>query len=133
MRALFTMAVALALTVGVQAGIQQDRQQTQSSGAGKWNLSFQTQPSVIYVLEIKVEGKTVTGTLSGPQGSRPLKGEFGDGKLTFAVPFESASGPGQANYSADLKRDGTLAGSVVAPEGGIDHVVNWTAVRPKDK
>jgi hypothetical protein len=133
MRALFTIAVALVLTVGVQAGIQQDRQQTQSSVAGKWDLSFQTKPSVIYVLEIKVEGKTVTGTLSGPQGSEPLKGEIGGGKLTFVVPFESASGPEEANYSADLKPDDTLAGSVIAPEGGIDHMVNWTAVRSKEK
>ncbi len=52
--------------------------------AGKWNVSVDVNGNaMLSVLDVKVDGKKVTGTLTGDQGAMPVEGEFADNKLTL--------------------------------------------------
>ncbi len=78
-------------------------------------------------LELKLDGKKVTGTIVGPQGeSTGLEGEFADGKLTFSI---SPDGNMQIAFAGAFKEDGSLAGTIDFGQGPFP----WTATRVKDK
>jgi len=103
--------------------------------AGKWNVSIDMQGNVMNSgLEIKLDGKKVTGTISGPQGDlQPILGEFADGKLTFSLTVDGQNGPMQIGFAGALKENGTLAGTMDFGAAGQGMQVNWTAERIKDK
>ena len=96
--------------------------------AGKWVLAVETQNGTINpALELKVDGKKVTGTLSSPQGEVAVAGEFADNKLTFSINVQNNGGDMKIDFAGTLKADGTLAGTMAFPQGEIP----WTAARPK--
>jgi hypothetical protein len=101
--------------------------------AGKWNMGVETQQGTMSsLLDIKVEGKKVTGTVTGPQGEMAVQGEFAEGKLTFSLSFDGGSaGSMQIGFSGALKDDGTLAGTMDI--GGQGMQIPWKAERVKDK
>ena len=92
--------------------------------AGHWTLSAEG-----YVLEMVLvqNGKKITGTLQGPHGPMPLKGQFAKKRITF-----SADGPdgigGRLELSATgvLQPDGTLVGALTSVTSGN---LTWKAVR----
>jgi hypothetical protein len=92
--------------------------------AGSWTLSAEG-----YVLKMVLtqSGKKITGTLHGPHGPMPLKGEFAKNRITF-----SAGGPdgigGRLELSATgvLRSDGTLVGALTSDTSGN---LTWKAVR----
>jgi len=96
----------------------------QKSVVGSWMLSAEG-----YELEMVLaqDGKKVTGTLQGPHGPMPLKGEFSKGRLTFSGGGPNGVG-GREQFSATgvLQRDGTLAGTLTSTTSGN---LKWRAVR----
>ena len=78
-------------------------------------------------MDLKVDGKKVTGTLSSPQGEVAVAGEFADSKLTFSINVQGNGGEMKIDFAGTLKADGTIAGTMAFPQGEIP----WTATRPK--
>ncbi len=78
-------------------------------------------------LVIKLDGKKVTGTMTGPQGDIPHEGEFADGKLTTAISFQGSSGQMNITFTGAMKEDGTMAGTFDFGQGEM----KWTATRSK--
>ena len=134
-------AIALATTVSARGAQPQQSQQstppaqTQKpdqkappSVAGKWDMTIETdQGQMQAALEIKLDGKKVTGSINGPQGQYPIEGEFADNKLAFSVNVDSSGGAMQVAFSGTLKDDGSLSGSLDFGQGEVP----WHAVRSK--
>ena len=101
---------------------------------GKWTLSIKAPDHEFGVgLELKQDGKKVTGTLMMPDGDVALTGEFADGTLVLNGTMEGSGGRpgGPLKLNGKLKEDGTLAGdSAVSAHGGR---MMWTAERMKKR
>ena len=96
--------------------------------AGKWDMSAETsQGATPVTLVIKLDGKKVTGTMSGPQGEIPHEGEYVDGKLTTSITFQGSSGAINITFTGSMKPDGTMAGTFDFGQGEM----KWTATRSK--
>jgi hypothetical protein len=120
-RVVAALAAAYALTVGVGA------QKAGSSVAGKWTLSVDTpHGDTLMGLELRQDGKKISGTLATPHGEVRLEGEQADGKLTLAT---IASDSPQMTLTGALKEDGTMAGYLSSERGDM----KWTAERSKEK
>jgi hypothetical protein len=101
-----------------------------TSIAGKWNLSVDTgQGSMESILEVKLDGKKVTGTLTGQQGASPITGEFADNKLTFTMNYDSPNGSILVSFTCTLK-DNVITGTADAGQMGSFPI---RAERAKDK
>jgi hypothetical protein len=95
---------------------------------GKWTLDIITdQGSMSASLDLKSDGKKVTGTITSPQGEAPLEGEFADGKLAFGISIDTPEGAMQIGFAGAMKEDGTMAGTLSGPFGEAP----WTAARVK--
>jgi hypothetical protein len=144
MKTLMTVVTILALATSAfaQQASQQDPQKSDPpksdqkadkplpSIAGKWLLAFQTQQGAMNAnMDLKLDGKKVTGTMSSQQGESPITGEFADGKLTFTLSFNSANGAFNLACTATQKPDDTLEGNM---DGG-QFQLPFTATRVKDK
>ena len=138
MKKLMIMAVAglaaATAVISAQQTTEQPKQDPKSETklaptvAGKWALSVHTQNgSTDAGLDLKVEGKKVTGTIASSQGETTLAGEFADGKLTFSIAYQGNNGQIQLTFTGALKADGTLAGTIASQSGEL----TWTATRPK--
>jgi hypothetical protein len=96
--------------------------------AGKWDMSAETpQGATPVTLVIKLDGKKVTGTMTGPQGEIPHEGEYVDGKLTTSITFQGSSGAVNITFTGSMKADGTMAGTFDFGQGEM----KWTATRSK--
>ncbi len=96
--------------------------------AGKWNVSVETPGgNRDSVLDMKVDGKKVTGTLASEMGETPIAGEYVDGKLTFTMSFDGGGQQITLTFVGAPKADGSLAGSIDFQGTAM----NWTAVRAK--
>jgi hypothetical protein len=147
MRKLISAIVALGLACGVPTVIAFQAPQSNPPGkeqkpapkaeekaaasiAGKWTMSLETPNGTMTpALDLKQDGKKVSGTLASPQGETPLAGEFAEGKLTFNVSFQGNNGQVDLAFVASLKPDGTLAGTMNFSQGEMP----WTAARVKEK
>jgi hypothetical protein len=99
--------------------------------AGKWSLSVETpQGTMTNTMDLKLDGKNVTGTITSQMGTNELVGEFTDGKLTFNMSVDTPNGSLQIAWSGAFKDDGTLSGTASLGDMGQ---MNWTASRLKDK
>ena len=136
MTLLLTTLTALTLAAGpvAQATPQtpaDTKPAADSSIAGRWNVSIDTQNGPMSsVLEIKLDGKDVTGTITAPQGSVPIKGEYTDSKLTFTISIDTQDGPLPITFTGSLRPDGTLVGTATASQFGD---MAFHAERIKDK
>jgi hypothetical protein len=98
------------------------------SPAGKWDVSAQTQQGAMAsTLDLKVDGKKVTGVMASQMGETPLTGEFADGKLRFSISFPSNNGNVEIVFNGAFKEDGSLAGTFDYGQGAM----TWTATRAK--
>ncbi len=126
MRTVFAIAAVLALAAGVSASAQ-DTAKNASPAAGKWTMEVDTpHGTMALIADLKVDGKKVTGTLSSEQlGTHPLKGEFADGKLTFAV----SADVGDLTFAGKLKDADNLMGNLSGHSG--DMVCVGTRIKDK--
>ena len=96
--------------------------------AGKWDVTVESDQGAMQVaLDMKLDGKKVTGTITSPQGTSPVEGEYADGKLNFSLSFDSPNGTVQVSFAGTMKDDGSLAGTLDFGQGQIP----WHAVRSK--
>lgn len=127
-RTLTAAALAVTLTGSVNAsqGKAPDAG-TAPTVAGKWSAELETPHGKMPVtFELKLDGKTVTGTFATEQtGALPLKGQYLDGKLTYAV----SGGPGELEFNGKLKDRDAITGILSSHVG--DLVVNATRVPEK--
>jgi len=102
-------------------------QKAPASIAGKWDMTVESdQGQMQTLLEMKLDGKKVTGTITGPQGAGPIEGEFADNKLTFTMAFDSPNGSMSIAFSGTLKDD-AFTGVLDFGQGQIP----WHATRSK--
>ena len=139
MRKALVVAAAIALSTTFSVGAMQQQtappkpeqkpeEKAQTSIAGKWDMTIDTdQGAMQSTLDVKQDGKKVTGTLTSPQGAGPIEGEYADGKLTFSMSFDSPNGSMQIGFNATMKADGSLAGTLDFGGGQIP----WRAIRAK--
>ena len=104
---------------------QQNKSNATSTIAGTWNMTLMSHQ---VALEIKQDGKKVTGTLMMPGRDVPVEGEYVEGVLTFSATGGEAGSP-QMKFEGKLQEDGTLAGEMVSPRGKAQ----WTAERLKKR
>ena len=130
------IVAATALVVGAAAQQTPAKPDDKPAGdaksvAGKWSMSVETQNGAMAsTLDLKLDGKKVTGTIASEMGTNNIIGEFADGKLTFNLSIESPNGTFDIAFSGAIKDDGTMAGTASMGDMGS---MNWTAQRVKDK
>jgi len=96
--------------------------------AGKWDGSIDSDQGTMQVfIEMKLDGKKVSGTIAGPQGTYPIEGEYADNKLSFSVSVDGGGGSMQVYFTGALKDDGSLAGTLDFGQGQVP----WHATRSK--
>lgn len=139
MRKAFVVAAAFALATTWSASAMQQQanppkpdpkpeEKASASIAGKWDMTIDADQGAMQAsLDMKQDGKKVTGTITSPQGPAALEGEYADGKLTFSISFDSPNGSMQIGFNATMKGDGSLAGMLDFGQGQIP----WRAVRAK--
>jgi hypothetical protein len=137
MKKLITMAATLAFAASTVIAAQQAEAPKQEAKpdakaatgvAGKWLMSMETPNGTMNPgLDLMVDGKKVTGTLTSPQGEVAVAGEFADNKLALTASFQGNGGDVTITFAGTLKADGTMAGTMAFPQGEIP----WTAARPK--
>lgn len=96
------------------------------SPAGKWTMSIDPGSGPMQLpMEFKIDGKKLTGQLTGPQGEAVnLEGEYADGKVSFSITTPDGM---QIAFKGAMKDDGTLAGTMNFTQGEFP----WTATRVK--
>lgn len=96
--------------------------------AGKWNVSVETpQGARNSTLDLKLDGKKVTGTMASEMGETPVTGEYAEGKLTFSITIDAGGQQLALTFIGASKADGTIVGTLDFGQGEMA----WTAARPK--
>jgi hypothetical protein len=122
------LCVALAMTLALAAGAK--------DVTGTWNIALQGPDHVIPVgMELKQDGKTVTGTILLPTSRTDrtevaLTGQLVDGALKLTGAADAKAHVGELTIEATLDEDGTLAGTISMGEHGT---MKWIAERLKAK
>jgi len=117
------LALAVALVVGSMLRVAADATVT-----GTWTMNVEGGPhgNATMGLVLKQEGTKVTGTFSsGHSADMEVAGQFKDGQLDV----ETKGGESRVIFSAKLKADGTLSGSISSEMGDM----KWTASRQAEK
>jgi hypothetical protein len=136
--ALLVAVVPLAAQQTGQAGQQQaeppkteeKKPAEPATPAGKWNMVTSTsQGTLASTLEIKLDARKVTGTLSSERGTSSIEGEFAEGKLEFGLTMQVNGEAFTIWFSGAMKEDGALAGTMDYGQGNVP----WTATRVKEK
>lgn len=140
MKKLSLLAALLMLATGLAAQTPTPKEQAPAAKpdpkaapalTGKWSLSVETpQGTMANTMDLKLDGKKVTGTITSQMGTTELAGEFTDGKLTFNMSVDTPNGTLQIAWSGAFKDDGTLSGTASLGDMGQ---MSWTASRIKDK
>ena len=98
-----------------------------ASLAGKWTVTIIGHENMSVTLEIKQEGKKLTGNLVIPDhGDLELLGELVDGKLTLK---STENGYMQLSMQGDVKKDGTMSGNLSSTMGDM----TWSGKRLTDE
>ena len=128
MHAIVIAVVALAVSVGAQ----QDKKPDPSNVSGVWQMNVQGDHVIQVGMELKQDGKTVTGTILMPTqhiGQRKevsVTGEFADGALKLSGTAEGASeDTAKLDIAATMQKDGTMSGTLSAGT----HSATWTGER----
>ena len=139
MRSLMMVIAAAVITVtpatAQNSGGQQQNpppkpeQKAAPSIAGKWTMTTATQNGpLVSTMDLKLDGKKVTGTISSQMGEAGIGGEYVDGKLTFSITMQTNNGAIDIAFTGSLKDNGTLAGTL---DFGGGNALEWTAERAK--
>ena len=123
-----TSAVIAAQQAAPPTQAKPEEKKEAPSIAGKWNVNVTTPNGDNgSTMDIKVDGKKVTGTLASQMGEVPVLGEYVDGKLTFAITIDAGGQQIELVFVGAPKADGSLAGTIDFQGTAM----NWTAVRAK--
>jgi hypothetical protein len=96
--------------------------------AGKWNVNVQNPNGAVEsTMDLKVDGKKVSGTLQSQMGEAKLEGEIADGKLTFWFSMDANGQTLNITFVGTSQKDGSLAGTLSFGQGDL----NWTATKVK--
>jgi hypothetical protein len=108
---------------------QKDKKSDTTNLSGRWSMSVEGGPhgATTMGLELKQDGKKISGTFASPHGDMPIEGEFVDGTLNFATKEDGPDHPA-ITFKATLKDNGTLAGYISSQMGDM----TWTGQRVKD-
>ena len=137
-RLALTLGTALILTASLAAQATQqapppkpEEKKTEAkapSVAGKWNMVTQTdQGTTQATIDVKLDGKKVTGTISSQMGDAPIAGEWADGTLTFSMTMNGGGGAMEFWFTAKLKDNDNMAGEIDFGQGKL----TFTATRAK--
>jgi hypothetical protein len=97
--------------------------------AGKWNVNVQNPNGAIdSTMDLKVDGKKVSGTLQSQMGEAKLEGEIADAKLTFWFSMDANGQTLNITFVGTAQKDGSLAGTLSFGQGDL----NWTATKAKN-
>jgi hypothetical protein len=111
------------LVVGILAASNTYAQQSGSRIDGRWNVKVSGHPGMSIVLEIKQDGRKLTGNFMIPDhGDLEMVGEFADGKIQLNSTENAFA---QLSLVGNLSSDGSLAGNLTSTMGDM----NWTATR----
>jgi hypothetical protein len=133
-----TIAVVLSAGLSPALGAGQDPQTPPAAKpadkpatiAGKWNGSVDPGNGPTYfVLDLKLDGKKVTGSLTGDYGTSAIDGEFADGKLTFSITVDTPNGALTVAFTSTLKDDALTGTADLGQMGSFP----FKAERAKDK
>ena len=124
MRTIATVCAALVTVVSMLSA--QAPAQTTATVGGTWSVAVKgpaAHGDMQATMQLKQEGKAITGTFSVHGTEHALKGEFTDATLT---PASTDTPPDNGlTFTAKLKDDGSLAGYLSGPMGDMQ----WTATR----
>ena len=97
--------------------------------AGKWNVNVQNPNGAVdSTMDLKVDGKKVTGTLTSQMGDAKLEGEIADAKLTVWFSMDANGQTLNITFVGTMQKDGSLAGTLSFGQGEL----NWTATKAKN-
>jgi len=91
-----------------------------SGPAGKWLLNLESpQGAMAITLDVKVDAKNqVTGTLEGPNGPAPIKGEVKDGVLGFTFGFDAGGTQMEIYVEGKVNAEDKIAGTMSVGDMG---------------
>lgn len=118
-------AVVAAATVGAQAGPKQD-----TGIAGTWTLTVKgpaAHGDMQATMELRQDGRKVTGTFVAHGKEQAVKGTFEDNTLSLET--TETSDHHAVTFTAKLKDDGSLAGYLSGPVGDME----WTGRRNAER
>ena len=119
--------LAFALAAGSIVQAAQHAKETKTI-AGSWTMSVNSPHGAMTMgLELKQEGKTITGTFASPHGDLAIEGEFANPTLKLATTSHDTHF-GDMTFNAKLKDDGSLDGYLSSSMGDM----TWTAQRAKE-
>lgn len=114
MKKLFTLLFSLVAAVVVMAA--------ETSLTGVWKVDSDTAGNVsVSTLTLKQDGKTITGTLKGPDDQAvPLSGEFDGKNVTWHYKAEWSGNELNITYKGTLDANGVITGSIDVQPMGIE-------------
>ncbi len=124
MRTLASLFTSLVIASAI-AGAQTPGKAAPGVG-GAWNLMVKgpaAHGDMPATMQLRQEGKAITGTFAVHGTEHTLKGEFSDATLTLETTDTPADK--SLSFTAKLKDDGSLAGYLSGPMGDMQ----WTATR----
>ncbi len=101
---------------------------------GDWKFNGKSDHVFSIGLQLKQDGKSLTGTLMMPNGDVPLKGSLDGSDLVLEGKMEASPGgfpAGALKIGGTVKEDGTMAGKISM--GGNHGGMEWTAERMKKR
>ena len=111
------------LVVGILATSSIYAQHNGSRIDGRWNVKVSGHPEMSIVLEIKQDGRKLTGNFMIPDhGDLDMVGEFAEGKIQLNSTENAFA---QLSLVGNLNADGSLGGNLTSTMGDM----NWTATR----
>lgn len=124
MRTIAAVCAALVTVIGMVSA--QTPARPAATVGGNWSVAVKgpaAHGDMQATMQLKQDGKAITGTFSVHGTEHALKGEFTDATLTL----ESTDTPADKGltFTANLKDDGSLAGYLSGPMGDMQ----WTATR----
>ena len=126
--------IIAAIAFAAGAAAQQDRKTDAQNVSGVWQMNVQADHVVPIGMELKQDGKKVTGTILMPTqhvGQRrevALEGEIVDRALKVSGTVDQAAEPTTIEINARVKDDGTLEGTLSLPK----HNASFTAERLRE-
>ena len=102
-----------------------------ASPAGKWNLNMEgPQGAMSIVLDVKIDAENkVTGTLNGPSGPSPIKGELKEGMLSFSLSVDAGGTPMEIWIESKVDDKDKMTGTIYIGDMGN---FPFTGERAKD-
>lgn len=126
----FGAALFLALGLTVQGA---DEKKADANGTWKWSFTGQDGTVRDTTLKLKVEGSTVTGSVSGRNGDTAIeKGKINGDEISFEVTREFNGNKFTAKYNGKISGD-SIKGKMEFERDGDKTSRDWEAKRDDGK